>query len=85
MNYSANDIDAYLKGQLSPALMHAMEKAALDDPFLAEAMEGYAGMQDVDWKTALEKARIALQEKNNEANIIPVSYTHLTLPTNREV
>ena len=75
MNYSANDIDAYLKGQLSPAQMHAMEKAALDDPFLAEAMEGYAGMQDVDWKTALEKARIALQEKNNEAKIIPFNQT----------
>ena len=40
-HYSAADIERYHKGQLSPEEMHAMEKAALDDPFLADAMEGY--------------------------------------------
>jgi TonB family protein len=40
--YSALDIEKYQKGLLSPAEMHAMEKAALEDPFLADAMEGYA-------------------------------------------
>src|SRR5262245_18984370 len=39
--YTAADIEKYHKGQLAPAEMNAMEKAALDDPFLAEAMEGY--------------------------------------------
>ena len=29
------------KGSLSAAEMHAMEKAAMDDPFLADALEGY--------------------------------------------
>jgi carboxypeptidase-like protein len=38
--YSASDIQKYLKGELSSADMHAMEKAALDDPFLADAIEG---------------------------------------------
>ena len=41
-NYTAADIEKYYKGELSAAEMHAMEKAALDDPFLADAMEGYA-------------------------------------------
>ncbi|MEP6748717.1 MAG: carboxypeptidase-like regulatory domain-containing protein, partial [Bacteroidota bacterium] len=41
INYSAADIEKYHRGELSPAAMHAMEKAALDDPFLADAMEGY--------------------------------------------
>src|ERR1700712_1595999 len=41
INYSATDIEKYHRGELSPAAMHAMEKAALDDPFLADAMEGY--------------------------------------------
>jgi hypothetical protein len=38
--FSAKDIERYLKGELSPAEMHAIEKAALDDPFLADAIEG---------------------------------------------
>ena len=32
----------YHKGQLTPAEMHAMEKAALDDPMLADALEGFS-------------------------------------------
>ncbi|MEP6727390.1 MAG: hypothetical protein ABJC98_16345, partial [Bacteroidota bacterium] len=41
INYSAADIEKYWKGQLSAAEQHAMEKSALEDPFLADAMEGY--------------------------------------------
>ena len=41
INYSVTDIEKYWKGQLSAAEQHAMEKAALDDPFLADAMDGY--------------------------------------------
>ncbi|MEI9808705.1 MAG: hypothetical protein WDO16_13070 [Bacteroidota bacterium] len=40
--FSAADIEKYHKGQLSPKEMHSLEKAALDDPFLADALEGYA-------------------------------------------
>ncbi len=41
-NFTAADIDRYHKGLLSPGERHAMEKAALDDPFLADALEGFA-------------------------------------------
>jgi len=41
INYTAADIEKYWKGELSAAQQHAMEKAALEDPFLADAMEGY--------------------------------------------
>ncbi|PWT75125.1 MAG: hypothetical protein C5B59_09585 [Bacteroidetes bacterium] len=40
IQYSAADIIKYLNGELSPLEMHAMEKAALEDPFLADAVEG---------------------------------------------
>ena len=40
-HYTAKDIERYHSGQLSAAEMHALEKAALDDPFLADALEGY--------------------------------------------
>ncbi|HEX8041842.1 MAG TPA: TonB family protein [Chryseosolibacter sp.] len=40
MKNRRNDIERYLRGELSPAEMHALEKEALSDPFLAEALEG---------------------------------------------
>jgi TonB family protein len=39
-HYTAADIQRYVQGKLSAREMHAMEKAALDDPFLADAIEG---------------------------------------------
>lgn len=39
-HFTSEDIRKYLAGKLSPAEMHAMEKAALEDPFLADAIEG---------------------------------------------
>lgn len=40
MDKLQRDIERYLKGELSPAEMHALEKKALADPFLADALEG---------------------------------------------
>ncbi len=39
-HFSATDIQKYLEGKLSAPEMHAIEKAALNDPFLADAIEG---------------------------------------------
>ncbi len=52
--FSAEDIQKYLTGSLSPLQMNAMEKAALEDAFLAEAMEGYAGADDKNWQNQLD-------------------------------
>lgn len=41
-NFTAADIEKYHRGLLSAKQMHDLEKAALDDPFLADALEGYA-------------------------------------------
>ncbi len=43
--YNIIKIQRYLAGQLSPQEMHELEREALDDPFLADAIEGY-GMQN---------------------------------------
>ena len=64
-NFSAADIEKYRKGLLTPAEMHALEKAALEDPFLADAMEGYrvgspesgAGSQEDNIKDLRERLR----------------------------
>jgi len=39
--YSAADIERYHNGGMSASEMHALEKAALDDPFLSDAIDGY--------------------------------------------
>src|SRR6188474_3382695 len=49
INYTFEDIQRYLQGKMSAAEMHAVEKAALQDPFLADAIEGY---NEVDLNTA---------------------------------
>lgn len=64
-------IHQYLEGKLDEKSMHELEKQSLDDPFLAEALEGYsqadsyAGPQLSLLQRQLEE-RIALQqEKKN--------------------
>ena len=48
INYTAADIEKYWKRKLSAAEMHAMEKAAMDDPFFADALEGYKNVNLAD-------------------------------------
>lgn len=40
--YTAADFERYHSGKMSAGEMHALEKAAMEDPFLADALEGYA-------------------------------------------
>ncbi len=63
--YSASDIQQYLEGRLPAAEMHAIEKAALDDPFLADAIEGYAVGDQQQQNKDLQSLRIQLEERIN--------------------
>ena len=59
-NYSAEDIQRYWNNKMSPAEMHALENAAMDDPFLADALEGYSKLQkDTSDDLAILKKRLA--------------------------
>ena len=40
--YNAADFERYHAGTMPDSEMHELEKAALEDPFLADALEGYA-------------------------------------------
>jgi hypothetical protein len=70
--YTARDIEQYLAGNLSPQQMHAMEKAALNDPFLAEAMEGYEAMNTKEWNNHLVALREEIANKGTVAKVIPL-------------
>jgi hypothetical protein len=62
--YTLIDIENYLQGRLSPAERHAMEKAALKDPFLADAIEGY---EEVNINKAKQQLNI-VEQKLKPAN-----------------
>jgi outer membrane biosynthesis protein TonB len=72
--YTAGDIRKYLAGEMDAREMHAMEKAALDDPFLAEAMEGFAGGNNEEVEKQLGLLREHFK-RNQHAKIIPISRT----------
>jgi len=59
--FTAADIEKYWARKLSASEMHAMEKAAMDDPFLADAMEGYKDKASVD--SDLEALRERLDKR----------------------
>ncbi|MEP7166062.1 MAG: carboxypeptidase-like regulatory domain-containing protein [Ferruginibacter sp.] len=39
--YGAEDFERYHSGKMTEEEMHALEKAALDDPFLSDSLDGY--------------------------------------------
>jgi hypothetical protein len=68
ITYTASDIQRYYKGQLSPQEMHALEKAALDDPFLADALEGYgSALQEYDGKLVMDQINTLQQQVQTRA------------------
>src|SRR5215216_4899529 len=72
--YSAVDIERYHSGQMSAEERHALEKAALDDAFLSDALEGYAYTA-----TASEdvlKLQTRLNEKTGKNKVVPLFFSN---------
>lgn len=69
--FTALDIEKYHKGLLSATEMHAMEKAAMDDPFLADALEGYSS-SGVNVKADLNDLNERLSNRVGAAKVIPL-------------
>jgi hypothetical protein len=73
--YSAIDIEKYHNGQLTAREMHAMEKAALDDPFLADALEGYT-IPGVNAAADIAELKKRLEERESGNKVIPIAATN---------
>ena len=58
-----HDIEKYLKGELSPAERHRLEKLALDDPFLAEALEGAEEMGTETFQESVQQINTKLDQR----------------------
>lgn len=55
-----NDLERYRMGKMTPAEMHAFEKRALQDPFLADAMEGAEQITPEDFANDLKELTLKL-------------------------
>ena len=74
--YTTDHIRLYLEGKLTPAQMHDLEKAALSDPFLADALEGMEVHGDnVKFNDEVEELRSRLigRVKNRKGMLVSVS------------
>ena len=72
-SYTATDIEKYHKGLLSPREMHDLEKAALDDPFLADALEGYA-VSGINATADIAELKKRLSDRTEEnRKVIPLA------------
>ena len=69
--YNAADFARYHSGEMSADEMHALEKAALDDPFLADALEGYAYAKDPEEE--LEEIKLRLSDRKNDQKVFNLS------------
>lgn len=73
-HFTASDIERYHSGKMSPQERHALEKAALDDPFLADALEGYSYTTTA--ANDLEKIKSRLNSKHEKKKTIPLFTTY---------
>lgn len=62
-SWSMTDVQQYLNGELSARERHALEKLALDDPFLADALEGLQTQPDTTREQDLGKLRARLDTR----------------------
>ncbi|HEY9048082.1 MAG TPA: TonB family protein [Ohtaekwangia sp.] len=69
-----HDIEKYLRGELTPAEMHALERKALNDPFLADALEGASQVLPEDFGDDLNLLQASLKGRIDQSNtkIIPM-------------
>jgi hypothetical protein len=76
--FTIEDIKRYIAGRMTPAEMHRIEKAALEDPFLADAIEGaqYAienyGEEKFNSSTDELRKRIRETRSTDTRNIIGI-------------
>jgi TonB family protein len=67
-----DDIEKYKRGELSPAEMHALEKKALTDPFLADALDGIEGLSSQDFSRDVHDLNARLIKQKASTRWIPL-------------
>lgn len=70
INYTFEDIEKYFQGKMTTAEMHELEKAALQDVFLADAIDGYRNSSLQQSQQDLKDIRNKILNKEEETKII---------------
>lgn len=79
LRYDYELIRRYWSGEMTNAERYALEKAALEDPFLADAMEGYANQHDLHMKADLADLQSRFTDKaveKEQAPVVPMKKTN---------
>ncbi len=66
MNKWEDEIRRYHGGEMSPEEQHALEKLALSDPFLYEALEGTGTISENDFSNDLNELTFRIKESTQE-------------------
>ncbi len=69
-SFTFTDISRYLSGGMTAAEMHELERAALQDPFLADAIEGYREADTKKTAEHLNEITSVLQKNKQLAEVI---------------
>jgi TonB family protein len=69
IQFGAADIERYHKGLMNAKEMHAIEKAAMDDPFLADALDGY-NLPGANISADLNELKNRLSKRTKERKLI---------------
>lgn len=70
INYTFEDVQRYLQGEMSAAEMHDMEKASLHDSFLADAIEGYSTVSAIKAKQHLNEINASITGEKKNAKVV---------------
>jgi len=68
-----DDIRRYHAGEMTPQEQHALEKKALSDPFLAEAMEGMESMSTAESVEDLNELSAKIKKRTQEQGNLQVA------------
>ena len=69
--YTAADFASYYAGNMPTQDMHALEKAALEDPFLSDALDGYIYTDTAVADVETLKGTLFLKEKK-ETKVVAI-------------
>jgi hypothetical protein len=77
-NFTAEDIRRYLNNEMSEQEMHAIEKAAMEDPFLADAIDGMKEAFDShgEQQVMLELSNLnsQLADRTRDKKVVPIKF-----------
>ncbi len=69
MNDWKDDIEKYRRGELTPNEMHSLEKKALSDPFLADALEGSETISAKDFSEDLDELKESIRYQTEQKSV----------------